>query len=39
MTYQPIEHYGIIGNLRTAALVGSLTPPWLMPVNKLRETR
>ena len=22
MTYQPIEHYGIIGNMRTAALVG-----------------
>src|SRR6476660_6617980 len=22
MPYQPIEHYGIIGNLRTAALVG-----------------
>src|ERR671926_513257 len=22
MPYQPIEHYGVIGNLRTAALVG-----------------
>ena len=22
MRYQPIEHYGVIGNLRTAALVG-----------------
>jgi len=22
MSYQPIEHYGVIGNLRTAALVG-----------------
>ena len=22
MRYQPIEHYGIIGNMRTAALVG-----------------
>ena len=22
MTYQPIEHYGVIGNMRTAALVG-----------------
>ena len=22
MTYLPIEHYGIIGNMRTAALVG-----------------
>src|SRR5262245_46046049 len=22
MAYQPIEHYGVIGNLRTAALVG-----------------
>ena len=22
MPYQPIEHYGLIGNLRTAALVG-----------------
>ena len=22
MAYQPIEHYGIIGNMRTSALVG-----------------
>jgi GH15 family glucan-1,4-alpha-glucosidase len=22
MAYQPIEHYGLVGNMRTAALVG-----------------